>query len=131
MHLELAVSEAAKGARIRANLLSVEQILFNLVDNSCKYACGAADKRIEMSVERVGERVEVRVADRGPGLSAAARGKLFEPFSKSVQEAAQSAPGLGLGLALSRRLARNMGGELRCEEGRGAVFVLGIPIQKD
>ena len=130
MHLEVAVSDSAKGARIRANLLSVEQILFNLVDNACKYACGAADKRIEMNVDRMGDRVEMRVADRGPGLSAAARAKLFEPFSKSVQEAAQSAPGLGLGLALSRRLARNMGGELRLDESvrQGAGFVLVVPV---
>ena len=40
------------------------------------------------------------------------RGKLFRPFSKSAQEAANSAPGIGLGLALSRRLARDMGGNL-------------------
>jgi signal transduction histidine kinase len=130
MHLEVAVSAVAKGARIRANLLSVEQILFNLVDNSCKYAAGAVDKRIDLGVDEVGGRVEVRVSDRGPGVSAGARAKLFEPFSKSVQEAAQSAPGLGLGLALSRRLARNMGGELRFEQvSSGASFVLAIPVQ--
>jgi signal transduction histidine kinase len=128
MHLEVAVSEGAKSARIRANLLSVEQILFNLVDNSCKYASAAADKRVDLSVARVGEAVEIRVADHGPGLSAGARAKLFRPFSKSVQEAAASAPGLGLGLALSRRLAGNMGGALRWEgSGDGAVFVLVVP----
>jgi signal transduction histidine kinase len=106
----------------------VEQILFNLVDNSCKYACGAGDKRIDINVERVRDRVVIRVADRGPGLTAESRGKLFKPFSKSVQEAAGSAPGLGLGLALSRRLAANMGGELRWEESAGTVFVLEIPV---
>jgi signal transduction histidine kinase len=128
MHLEVAVSEAVRGARIRGNLLSVEQILFNLVDNSCKYACGAADKRVEINVDRAADRVVIRVADRGPGLTAESRGKLFKPFSKSVQEAAGSAPGLGLGLALSRRLAANMGGELRWEESAGTVFVLEVPV---
>jgi signal transduction histidine kinase len=129
MHLEFLVSEAAKSARIRANLLSVEQILFNLVDNSCKYASAAADKRIDLRVDRAApDRVEIRVADHGPGLSTEARAKLFRPFSKSVHEAAASAPGLGLGLALSRRLAANMGGELRWEDGaEGAVFMLVVP----
>jgi signal transduction histidine kinase len=54
--------------------------------------------------------------------------KLFQPFRKSAQAAANSAPGVGLGLALSRRLARGMGGDLRHEgcEG-GSCFVLTLP----
>jgi C4-dicarboxylate-specific signal transduction histidine kinase len=54
---------------------------------------------------------------------------LFHPFKKSVQDAANSAPGLGLGLALSRRLARSMGGDLRVDRAvaDGAAFVLTLP----
>jgi signal transduction histidine kinase len=54
---------------------------------------------------------------------------LFRPFSKSANDAAQSAPGVGLGLALSRRLARSLGGDLRLEENGplGASFTLTIP----
>jgi signal transduction histidine kinase len=130
MHLEIKVSEPAKTARIRANLLSVEQILFNLVDNSCKYASAANDKRIDLTADATSDHVEIRVADRGPGLSPAAQAKLFQPFSKSVQEAAHTAPGLGLGLALSRRLARNMNGDLRLENDKtGAAFVLVLPAE--
>jgi C4-dicarboxylate-specific signal transduction histidine kinase len=69
------------------------------------------------------------VRDHGPGVPAARSGKLFHPFSKSVQEAANSAPGLGLGLAISRRLAVSVGGDLRegvHPEG-GAVFVVRLP----
>jgi signal transduction histidine kinase len=130
MTLNVTVSEAARGAGIRANLLSVEQILFNLVDNACKYAGGAAERGIDIAVDRKGERIEVRVADHGPGLDALARARLFEPFSKSVHEAANSAPGLGLGLALSRRLARNMGADLRLDglAKAGATFVLTLVV---
>ena len=71
----------------------------------------------------------IAVADHGPGLSAAVRRRLFRSFSKSAEEAAASAPGIGLGLALSRRLARDMGGDLRLDENAvgGARFILSLP----
>ncbi|HSI33169.1 MAG TPA: HAMP domain-containing sensor histidine kinase [Tepidisphaeraceae bacterium] len=130
MTLAPTVAPDLAGVRIRANLLSVEQILFNLVDNACKYAAGAPDGRIELSVTRDGKYVAVRVRDHGPGLDVVAKSRLFEPFSKSVHEAANSAPGLGLGLALSRRLAANMGADLRLDPAvrDGAGFVLRIPV---
>ena len=55
---------------------------------------------------------------------------MFRPFSKSVHEAANTAPGLGLGLALSRRLARNMGADLRLDPAvrEGTAFVLTLPL---
>ena len=57
--------------------------------------------------------------------------RLFRPFSKSAHDAAQSAPGVGLGLALSRRLARALGGDLRLHENGplGACFALTIPVE--
>ncbi len=118
-------------AMVSANRSAVEQVLFNLVDNACKYAGGAADKRIHLGVE-LGERcVEIIVADHGPGIAPAARKRLFRSFSKTAAEAAASAPGIGLGLALSRRLARDMGGDLRFDASNavaGARFVLRLPL---
>lgn len=127
MRLSVDIADNARNAAIRANLLSTEQILFNLVDNACKYAATAADKSIELEARRDDDRLQVIVRDHGPGLDASARARLFTPFSKSVTEAASSAPGLGLGLALSHRLAKNMGARLRHDEGSGAVFVLELP----
>jgi signal transduction histidine kinase len=56
--------------------------------------------------------------------------RLFQPFRKSARDAANSASGIGLGLALSRRLARQLDGELALEDGdaRGACFVLNLPL---
>jgi C4-dicarboxylate-specific signal transduction histidine kinase len=74
-------------------------------------------------------RVRITVKDHGPGIAAAGRKRLFQPFSKSVHEAANTAPGVGLGLALSRRLAADLGGQLELQspaEG-GAAFVLALP----
>ena len=64
------------------------------------------------------------------GLHEKVTRRLFRPFSKSANDAAQSAPGVGLGLALSRRLARALGGDLKLEENsvKGATFTLTIPL---
>ncbi|HOX06692.1 MAG TPA: HAMP domain-containing sensor histidine kinase, partial [Planctomycetota bacterium] len=117
------------GCSVRADPGAVEQILFNLVDNACKYAASAQDKRILLTSWRRRGRVSLAVRDQGPGVGPDVAGKLFRPFSRSAAEAAGSAPGVGLGLALSRRLARAMGGDLRREvgPGAGACFVLELP----
>lgn len=112
-----------------ADPMAVEQILFNLVDNACKYAAEASDRTIHLRVQAWGRAVHFEVADRGPGISREQERRLFRPFSKSAQQAAHSAPGVGLGLALSRRLARQMSGDLRYSpnDGHGACFVLSLP----
>jgi signal transduction histidine kinase len=123
------VPEPVRTATIHADTAAVEQILFNLVDNACKYAAAAADDRIELAVTKTRGHLQFAVADHGPGLSADAAAHLFRPFSKSSQAAAESAPGVGLGLALCRRLARQIGGRLSCDTGYrgGARFVLALP----
>jgi len=129
MKLEMLISDFDRGVTVPTDAAAVEQILFNLVDNACKYASQAADKRIHVQVASEPRWVQIAVRDHGPGISAAGRKKLFRPFSKSVHEAASSAPGVGLGLALSRRLAWELGGrlELRSPAEGGAAFVLTLP----
>ena len=129
MELVVEGDETAMATVVRANPSAVEQILFNLVDNACKYAAGATDKRIHLATDRCDDELHLRVRDHGPGIATAVRGRLFRPFSKSAREAAHSAPGVGLGLALSRRLAQDMGGQLRLgpNGGDGACFVLTLP----
>ncbi|HYF37094.1 MAG TPA: HAMP domain-containing sensor histidine kinase [Prosthecobacter sp.] len=115
--------------RVRADALAVEQILFNLVDNACKYAAPDSEPhQINLSTAATAKTVIFEVRDFGPGLSPQARKKLFQPFAKSATEAAHSAPGVGLGLALCRRLARDLGGELAfCPSpSRGACFRLSL-----
>jgi C4-dicarboxylate-specific signal transduction histidine kinase len=72
--------------------------------------------------------VTIRVDDAGPGFSAKAQRDLFRPFSKSVEDAAQTAAGVGLGLALCHRLAVDLGGRLQLQNSpRGASLVLELP----
>jgi signal transduction histidine kinase len=114
---------------VRVDLSVVDQILSNLVDNAVKYAGGAPDRRIHLELAPAGRWLKLTVRDHGPGLPPKVIRKLFRPFSKSAHDAAQSAPGVGLGLALSRRLARSFGGDLRLDENGplGASFSLTIP----
>jgi signal transduction histidine kinase len=129
MELVVEDPQGAGSALVRANVSAVEQILFNLVDNACKYAAGAEDKRIVLTLGHTPRQAFLRVADYGPGLTPSSRRRLFRPFSKSAREAAHSAPGVGLGLALSRRLARDLDGDLKYESSApsGAHFRLLLP----
>jgi len=130
--MELVVESAGEASRttIETNPAAVEQILLNLVDNACKYAAAGADKRIHLSLSLSDRRLELSVRDHGPGLPADLHRRLFRPFCKSAHEAAESGPGVGLGLALSRRMARRLGGRLRFDAGcrSGARFVLSLPV---
>jgi len=123
------LEDSTAGVVVRANRSAVEQILFNLLDNACKYASTACDKRIHLTAGFQDGVVELRVRDHGPGISPGVRRRLFRSFAKSAHEAARTAPGVGLGLALSRRLARDMGGDLCLAPatGEGACFVLTLP----
>ena len=124
-----AAPEGFEEIRFRADLPAVERILFNLVDNSCKYAQDAQDRRIHLAFAHEAGLLAIRVSDHGPGVAPGDRRKLFSPFTKASSGDAASRSGLGLGLSLSRRLACKMGGDLRFEEagGGGARFVLVLP----
>jgi signal transduction histidine kinase len=121
--------EPGAASHIRADPAAVERILFNLVDNASKYAATSENKTIHVGAFASPEGVILRVRDFGPGIPTSETRKLFRPFSKSAREAAHSAPGVGLGLALSRRLARSMGGDLRYFKAApdGARFDLLLP----
>jgi signal transduction histidine kinase len=129
MDLAVEVPADAERTRVRTHVGSLEQILMNLVDNACKYAVGAKDPRVHLTVAVIDSAVLLAVRDHGPGIPSAEARRLFRSFSKSARRAADSAPGVGLGLALSRRLARRMGGDLRLDETctDGARFVLTLP----
>jgi signal transduction histidine kinase len=129
--MAVAVSaEGIEGLSLRGEPTAVSQILFNLVDNACKHARAAADRRIELTVRADAERVRVSVRDHGPGVPPRTSRRLFRAFTRPASDAARSAtPGVGLGLPLSRRLARAMGGslELTASSEAGAVFELALP----
>lgn len=115
---------------VMADMTAVEQIVYNLADNAAKYACfDGSILKVELAREK--RFLVIRVEDEGKGISASLKGKLFRPFSRSAEEAAGKQPGVGLGLALPRELARSMGGDLCLEESsHGCRFALRLPLSR-
>jgi signal transduction histidine kinase len=119
-----------ESAVLRTDAGAVEQILFNLVDNAAKYAPpGDGGEPWELTTGCDSRSCWIDFRDHGPGIGKRDRSRLFRPFHKSAEEAANTKPGVGLGLALSRRLARALGGELALRESgpRGSTFRLTLP----
>ena len=115
----------AADATLDVHTDAVGQVLSNLVDNACKYAASAEDRRIELTVARRGDAVAFRVRDHGPGIAPENVAAAFTPFERGNRPPGDGVPGIGLGLALSRGLARDQGGDLSVDAcDRGACLVL-------
>ena len=102
----------------------VLQVLLNLLGNALRYA--PEGSRVRLSVTGTGDRTAVTVADEGAGLSPQQQAKVFDKFERLGRS---GDGGSGLGLYISRRLARAMGGDLKVESapGEGARFTLELP----
>jgi len=98
-------------------------VVSNLVGNALESLSVRESGKVTVSLAREGAAAEVRVQDDGPGVSASLRAKLFEPFVTGKPS------GVGIGLALSRKIARAHGGELVLEPtAAGACFLFTLPI---
>ena len=117
------ITPEAKDSQVMTNLPALEQILFNLVDNACKYGRPADPSKLDISMEREGDWVLIKVRDYGPGVALDVERRMFRPFCRT--EEVGPAPGVGLGLALCRRLATQLRGRLEFQRpDRGAAFVV-------
>ena len=137
--LGYAWSGAAPGLAVRADREKLQQVLLNLLGNAVKFtdARDGVPGRIEVSCTRAeggggaaaGDRVRLHVRDTGAGIAAAERERVFEPFVQADQRLTRPHAGVGLGLAISRDLARGMGGDLTVESapGVGSTFTLTLP----
>jgi signal transduction histidine kinase len=108
---------------------AISQIVVNLVDNAVKYGAGAEPRTVEVGVELLGTDAAIRVLDRGPGIPAAERERVFERFYRVRGPGSGQVPGTGIGLALVRELAHAHGGEARAmaREGGGCEVRVSIP----
>lgn len=105
----------------------LRQILLNLLSNAVKFT--PAGGRITLDWEARESEVEVRVRDTGRGIPESDLQAIFEPFYQVDSALTRDVSGVGLGLAISRDLARAMFGELRAEStpGQGSTFFLSLP----
>jgi len=109
--------------------MRLRQILLNLLSNACKFT---KEGEVRLRARRIAngrDWIEFAVADTGIGMTPEQQAKLFEEFSQADATTAQRFGGTGLGLALSRKLARMMGGDVTVtsEPGKGSVFTVRLP----
>ncbi len=114
---------------VRADRRRVEQVITNLAANACKFAPRGGLVEVIARVEGLAAVVVVR--DDGPGIERADLERVFRPFARLEQS--ERVPGTGLGLPISRDLARAMGGDIEVASvpGSGSSFVLGLPASAD
>lgn len=131
----------ATGFVLRATLPSVPipihgdrdalaQVLVNLLSNAEKYS--GEPKEIDVELATEGDRVELRVLDRGLGVPRGCEENIFEQFFRAHDSLGSGIQGSGLGLTLARQIARAHGGDVtyRAREGGGSCFALRLPVEK-
>jgi signal transduction histidine kinase len=124
------VLHAREALPVRAAPEAVLQVLGNLLDNAAKYSPDWSPVRLE--VTRYGPQAVLAVEDTGPGVPGADRERIFERFTQLDSGATRRAGGVGLGLYIARRLARDQDGDLLLADptppSRGARFELRLPL---
>ena len=112
---------------IRADAAQLERAFANLLENAARYSGGHP---VSVRARAVGPRVLVRVVDRGPGIPAAEKARIFEPFYRAPG-ATNGHRGSGLGLAIVRGFVEANGGTCgssRCP-ARASTFVVELPLE--
>lgn len=119
--------------RVAGDPTRLRQILNNLLSNALKFT---GPEGVSWTVDACegpdGHSLTVRVVDTGPGMGAEQLQRLFTAFDQTDESVARTHGGTGLGLAVSRELARAMGGDLavQSERGRGSTFTLCLPLKR-
>jgi signal transduction histidine kinase len=109
-----------------ANRMQLLQVLQNLLHNAIRH--GGPAPRIVIEASDRGAQWEIRVRDNGPGIGAKERERIFDPFIR-LAGGTGTAGGLGMGLAICKRIVEAHGGSIRCDEaaGGGACFCFTLP----
>lgn len=111
---------------VRADVGLLERALANVLANA--QAVSPPGALVAVEAAEIGDRVEIRVTDAGPGVPAERRAQVFEPFQRFDDATAGGTRGLGLGLAIAKGFTKAMGGELTVRDvaGGGASFVFDL-----
>ena len=126
---ELVLEGVDEAVVLYADAARLTQVFANLLNNAAKY--NHPGGRIEMSVDRGSEWVEIRVRDSGLGIEAELLDRVFELFVQGAHARQHGGGGLGIGLSLARRLIEMHGGRIAAESqgpGSGSTFRVSLPI---
>jgi signal transduction histidine kinase len=120
---DLAIAVEGNGGRVAVDGQFAVRVLQPLVENACRYG----NRQATIAVSADGATVRYDVRDDGDGVPADERDAIFEPGARGRGAALRNESGAGLGLALARRMARSVGGEITVQPGPGGHFVLRLP----
>jgi signal transduction histidine kinase len=124
--VDLRLAVLGRPLRVDIDADTAERILVPLIENGCRYA----RNRVEVSVNPNGDSVDFTVQDDGPGIRPEERDRIFDPGFRGEVDG-DDHPGAGLGLALSRRLARAVGGDVEAvRNGAGGTLRARIPLAR-
>jgi signal transduction histidine kinase len=125
--IDYSVTECDPALRLFGDAERVRQILLNLVTNAIKFT--PTGGWVALTCRQRGDWIEIDVQDNGVGVAPEKQERIFDPFMQADRRLDHPQTGVGLGLAISRDLARGMGGDLTVvsEVGRGATFTLRLP----
>jgi two-component system, NarL family, sensor histidine kinase EvgS len=125
--IRLAVELEETDCPLVTDAAALRQVLDNLISNALKYSPPGSP--VTVGLRRESGRVQFRVRDEGPGLSAEDQGKLFQKYVRGSARPTGGEKSTGLGLWIVHRTITSLGGTVRCESepGRGAVFIVELP----
>jgi PAS domain S-box-containing protein len=127
--LELRVLPVPMSLEVWADPVKLRQILLNLLTNAIKFTDAGS---VELESRPLDDCVEIMVCDTGLGIAPANQDRVFEAFWQVEQKSTRKVGGAGLGLSVSRRLARLMNGDLTVQSqlGKGSTFTLRLPARR-
>lgn len=120
--------DVRRDACVVGDAIGLRRVIGNLLDNALRYA-----DHVEVALERTGDAICLTVDDDGPGIPAAEREAIFEPFYRGEPSRSRATGGSGLGLAISRQIVEAHGGSIAATEARGggARIVVKLPAAAD
>lgn len=125
--IEILLDVPAELPPVRFDNVKLREVMDNLVTNAFKFAGRGC--RVAVAATRKGSRLQVSVADNGPGIPRNDMGKLFKRFSQTRVTSRTGEKGTGLGLSIVKKIVELHGGKIWCqsEEGSGATFTFSLP----
>ena len=126
-HAQIIVDDAYIDTNLHTDMDRLSQVFINLITNAVKYS-DKQEPKLHITCAPEGDTLNIIFHDNGPGIPKGEQGVIFEKFSKLSN--ATGTTGVGLGLAISQEIMRNLGGVLVClDSPSGAKFLVGIPLK--
>jgi signal transduction histidine kinase len=128
-NMKLVLLAAEHGCGVDGDSIRLERAMVNLLGNAIKFSPPGSS--ISVSLDRGRHFARLSVQDEGPGISEAGQARIFEVFQREQETA--HLPGLGMGLFITKQIAESHGGtvSVESEHGRGATFLLQVPLARE